>query len=105
MSEFTFTELQYSTDRKGPFALYIYRHDGYHDRAQWFRDKPVYLDEEITTSQAHNRAFAANANKQEVRICDGGDMLVFHAKNGKIIYGENFWHEIDGDQKQKVGAQ
>lgn len=92
----TLTTLQYSTDRKGPWKLYIYDQTGYHDGGQWFRAKPKYPDEEITTAQAHNLAFVAVAKKQEVRICDGGDMLVFHAKDGKILYPENakeFWEE------------
>jgi len=89
------TELQYGEDRKGPFKMYIYEpHSEYHRGGVWFRKKPLYPDEEITTAQAHNRAFAAVAKGLEVRICDGGDMLVFHAKDGKILYPENpkeFW--------------
>lgn len=41
MPTHTLTELQYSTDRKGPWALYIYNPRGYHNGAVWFRDKPL----------------------------------------------------------------
>ena len=100
----TLTQLQYSTDRKGPFALYVYDANGYHRGPQWFRDKPKYPDEEITTAQAHNRAFAANAKQLEVRVTDPGDMLVFHCKDGKVLYGENFWHEV-GDSPGQSPAK
>lgn len=97
MTLHTLTELQYSTERKGPFALYIYDENGYHTGKQWFRAKPLYAGEEITTGQAHNLAFAAVAKGLEVRACDGGDMLVFHAKDGKVLYPADaaaFWEEI-----------
>ena len=92
------TELQYSTDRKGPWKLYIYESDGYHRGGQWFRNPPLkYHDEEITSNEAHSRTSAAITAKREVRICDGGDMLVFHSENGRVIYPakpREFWREI-----------
>ncbi len=97
MAHFHLTELQYSNEREGPWRLYIYGPDGYHSGGQWFRKKPKYPDEEITTAQAHNRALVAVSEGKEVRITDGGDMLVFHAKGGKVLYPaepKKFWEEI-----------
>lgn len=90
----TLTRLQYSQERKGPFALYIFREDGFHTGKQWFENKPRYPDEEITTAEAMGRTTRAMAAGLEVRICDGGDQLVFHAQGSSVIYGEKFWDEI-----------
>lgn len=81
METFTLTELQYSQDRKGPFALYIFDSTGYHSGRQYFASKI-------------KRADAAIAKGKEVRITDGGDMLVFHSRGGKVLFGEKFWEEI-----------
>jgi hypothetical protein len=97
METFTLTDLQYSDDRRGPFRLYIYRRDGLHDGGQWFRNKPKHPDEEITTGQAHNRTFAAVAKGLEVRITDSGDMLVYHARGGKVLFPNDpkaFWEGL-----------
>jgi hypothetical protein len=88
------TQLQYSTDRRGPFKLYVYRPDGFHEGGVWFRPAPKYPDEEITVLEAEKRTLKAIAEGREVRICDGGDMLVFHAKGGKILHRENFFQEV-----------
>lgn len=90
----TLTELQYSTDRTEPMRLYVFRKDGYHTGGVWFRTKIKYPKEEITTAEAKRRTDEAMAKKLEVRICDGGDMLVFHAKDGKIVYGDDFWETV-----------
>jgi hypothetical protein len=87
------TQLQYSEERKGPFMLYIYD-NGRPGPGQWFREIPVYPDEEITSVAAKVKSALAVARGAEVRICDGGDMLVFHSKGGKILFGEKFWEEI-----------
>lgn len=92
------TELQHSTDIKGSLALYIYDENGFHRGPQYFRKHVKYPSEEITSAQAHNRAFVAVSKGLEVRITDSGDMLVFHAKDGKILYPENpakFWEECE----------
>lgn len=94
----TLTELQYSNDRKGPFKLYIYDSTGYHQGPQWFRRPPLqYPDEEITAHEAMVRALEAFAIGCEIRITDGGDMLVYHAKDRKVLYPQpigNFWNEM-----------
>ena len=92
----TLTKLQYSKDRKGPFALYIYEMNSeYHSRPTWFQDEPKYPEEgEITTERAHAIAKGAFMQGREVRVTDSGDMLVFHAKGKKVLYGEQFWEEI-----------
>jgi hypothetical protein len=89
------TELQHAEIGNGPWALYIYGRDGYHSGKKWFRKGPMkYPAEEITAAQAKERVAKAIREKREVRICDGGDMLVFHAQNGMIIYPaipSEFW--------------
>ncbi len=92
----TLKQLQYSIDRRGPFALYVYEPNSeYHRGKVWFMDKPQYPEEgEITTAEAFKKTVDAMCSGREVRICDGGDMLVFHAKNKKILYGQNFWDEV-----------
>lgn len=93
----TLTKLQYSTDRKGPFCLYIYYQniDG-HAGGTWFMAKPRYPEEgEITITVAKERFEKSMQHGREIRITDSGDMLVLHAKAGKILYGENFWKEIE----------
>jgi hypothetical protein len=102
MPEYEFNELQYSNDREGPWRLYIYEPDGYHSGGQWFRRPPLkYPDEEITAREAMHRALQAEVQQKEVRICDGGDMLIYHWKDGKILYPaqeamRTFWNEIVG---------
>jgi hypothetical protein len=94
MSTYHLTELQYSDDLKGPWALYIYGLSGYHSGAQWFARKIRYPDEEITITEAKKRMKDAMRACAEIRVCDSGDMLVFHAQNGKVLHGDNFWKDI-----------
>jgi hypothetical protein len=95
----TLTELQYVDSGEGPWALYIYGHDGMHSGKKWFRRGTMkYPDEEITIAEAHKRVDEAIAKQYEVRICDGGDMLVFHSACGQILYpesGRDFWFEVE----------
>lgn len=68
-----------------------------HRGGQWFRDKPVYKDEEITSAEARDRVGDAMDEGLEVRICDGGDMLVYHSKGSQVLYPKDprkFWEEI-----------
>ena len=94
----TLTELQYTETADGPWKLYIYGRSGYHTGCKWFRRGPMkYPDEEITFAQAKQRTEKAIAEKREVRICDGGDMLVFHSQDGVVLYpksAEEFWKEV-----------
>ena len=91
----TLTELQHAETGDGPWRLYIYGRDGLHSGGKWFRKGLMkYPEEEITAAEASERAKSAIARKQEVRICDGGDNLVFHAANGAVLYGDNFWQEV-----------
>ena len=91
----TLTELQYAEIGEGPWRIYFYNPDGYHSSGKWFRKgKMKYPDEEITVAEAKKRFDANTAKGLEVRICDGGDNLVFHAANGKILYGEGFWEAV-----------
>ena len=92
------TELQYSRERKGPFALVIYEPNSeYHAAPQWFENTPRFPDHIIATPEAMYRAERAILEGREVRITDSGDMLVFHARDGKVLYPNNpekFWEEI-----------
>jgi|ERR1700677_2507997 hypothetical protein len=95
----TLTELQYSKDRKGPWQLYIYEPNSeYHHGGIWFMAKPLYPEEgEITIEQARQLALNAVEEKREVRIVDGGDMLVFHSRDGRTLYPKDevkFWDDI-----------
>ncbi len=92
----TLTQLQHSDDRKGPWKLYIYeQNSGYHRGGVWFMEKPKYPEEgEITITVALNRVMNAEAELREVRICDVGDMLVYHSKDGRVLHGANFFNEI-----------
>lgn len=95
MPSFTLSELQYSTDRKGPWRLYVYNADGTgYEVRQYFSRHIRYPDEEVPIQTAKQLTDAALAKNREVRITDGGDFLVFHAQHGRIVYGENFWKEI-----------
>ena len=95
MAVHTLTTMQYSEDRKGPWKMYIYEPNSeYHRGGQWFAKRVRYPDEEISVPIAHTLYEQVFAAGREIRICDGGDMLVLHAKGGKVLYGENFWNEI-----------
>jgi hypothetical protein len=93
-------EIYYSEDRKGPFKLYVYRPDGYHTGGQWFMKVPRYPDppdNELNYAQAKTIVEAAMEQGLEVRICDWGDFLVFHAQHGTVLHPTNhdFWKEIE----------
>jgi hypothetical protein len=99
MEHHELTELQYSHDRKGPFRLYIYEPNSEcHCGGIWFQRVPQYPEEgEISCAEAMVLALEAQSAGREVRICDAGDMLVYHQKGGKILYPQpigNFWSEI-----------
>ena len=97
----TVTELQYTETGEGPWALYIYGNVGYHSGKKWFRKGPIkYPDEEISKDEAYQNTVAAITLNREVRICDGGDKLVFHAQDGEVVYGENFWSELGFDLRK-----
>lgn len=93
MAVHTLTKLQYSEDRSGPWKLYVYEPNSeYHRGGVWFRKgKPKYPDEELGFTAAKVKCANAMRNGREVRICDGGDMLVFHAQGETILYGDKFW--------------
>jgi hypothetical protein len=92
------TEFQYAETGKGPWRLYLFGKDHFHSGGMWFREgKSKYPDEEISFAKAKELAEAAIGNKLEVRVCDGGDELVFHSENGKVVYGNTFWNEAKPD--------
>jgi len=85
---------RYSEDRVGPWKLYIYGQDGFHSGGQWFARDIKYPDEEIGVFAAYVRYREAFDSGLEIRICDGGDQLVHHAKDRRIIYGPQFWDDV-----------
>jgi hypothetical protein len=96
MATHNLSELQYSEDRQGPWKLYVYEpYSEYHRGGVWFRrGKAKYPDEELGFTAAKVKCANAMRNNREVRICDGGDNLVFHAQGSRILFGEKFWDEI-----------
>lgn len=98
----TITELTYAEKSgPGPWRLYIYDEHDFHSGGKWFRNGNVkHPDEEISKEEAYQNCVATILLKCEVRICDGGDHLVFHAQNGEVIYGENFWEELGFDLRK-----
>lgn len=101
------TELRYAQPSY-PMRLYIYGADGFHRGGIWFEKTPRYPDqpgssinrnETISTSNARMLCDAALAMGNEVRITDGGDMLVFHSQLGVTLYPESsaaFWAAVEG---------
>ncbi len=96
----TLDALQYSDDRRLPMKLYLLAKDGHHRGGKWFMHVPEYPEEgEITLEDARKMAEDHMAHGQEVRICDGGDMLVFHSKDGKMVHptsgtASEFWSSL-----------
>lgn len=76
---------------EGPWVLYIYGDDGYHSGGQWFDTTVKYPDEAISFEAARELANKAMAEGHEVRVCNGGDELVFWFKNGVMPHGSTFW--------------
>ena len=79
----------------GPWRLYVYDTTGHYAKAPWFRrGRMQYPDEEITLRAAEALANRAVKSRLEVRVTDGGDNLVFHAVDGVVVYGTDFWAEV-----------
>ena len=96
---YTLTDLQHAETGEGPWRLYIYGKDGYHSGASRF-SRTSTMDSENRTipfEEAKDREHYATKGGLEVRITDTGDMLVFHSQDGKVIYGDNFWKEAEGN--------
>lgn len=95
MPSYELAGLQYSEDREGPWRLYVYDRlgRGYEVRV-WFARKVKYPEEENSIAVAKAIVDKALASGQEVRICDGGDILVYHARGGRVLYGREFWKEL-----------
>ena len=93
----TLTELQYSVP-SWPLRLFIFHEDGYHRGGIWFEPKPRYPEEgELSTEQALPLILAAIEQGREVRIANGGDLLVFHSVDGVTLFPESwsvFWAAV-----------
>jgi hypothetical protein len=96
MTTFNLAELQHSNDREGLWKLYIFEKDSnFHRGGVWFAERPKYPEEgEITTVEAEKRCIAAVLDGREVRVCDCGDMLVYHFDGRNVLHGFNFWNEV-----------
>ena len=93
------TQLQYSDDRNGTLRLYVYRLDGRgYEIRQFFARTIRYPDEEISVPAAKLLCDAAVDLGREVRITNGGDLFVFHARDGEVIWpksgADSFWREV-----------
>lgn len=92
------TQLEYAVPVKGEsFRLYILDADGMHNGGQWFRRVPKYFDEEVAVEYAEHLAGQAIRDGKEVRVTDGGDLLVYHVVGGKQLYPadtENVWEAM-----------
>ena len=90
------TQLQHAETGNGPYRLYVYRSDEIHTEGylvpRWQAEDV--RDEEIPWREAELRTEQAVTQRREVRICDGGDNLVFHAVDGEILHGAHFWKEV-----------
>ncbi len=64
-----------------PLNLYIYDENGRYT-------EPIYINNEsvLKSSVIKNLLRTAIYKKREVRITDTGDLLVFHAQNGEILF-------------------
>lgn len=96
MPELFLNDLQYADTRAGRFCLYR-SNDGQHGLPIRFsvpKDPAGALGPEA----ARGSALAWQALGLEVRVVDSGDCVVFHAKNGRIVYPRqgDFWAEVEG---------
>ena len=63
-----------------PLLLYIYGDEGLNQGS-------IRLNNEVALAYAFRTSIKyAIENKREVRITDTGDLLCFHARDGKILY-------------------
>lgn len=82
-------DLEHGTDLRGPLFLYIFHRDGKHAGAMRF-------DARSGKDSARMQAERHVALNREVRITNCGDFLVFHAKDGKVLFppdAEAFWRD------------
>ena len=96
MEEHNLTELQYAQPQKGEdLKLFLYDKSGFHSAAIWFTSGVIrYPDEQTSAEIAKSVVERHIAQNLEVRITDAGDLLVFHARHGRVLYpssAEQFW--------------
>jgi hypothetical protein len=77
---FTLTKLQYAIDPAFPLRGYVYGADGMHRGAEWLATP------EALQAFLAGPALKAMAEHREVRVTDGGDMMVLHARDGKVLF-------------------
>lgn len=99
VTEHTLTELQYAQPQKGEdFKLFLFGADGFHSGAIWFTSGAIrYPDEQTSADVAKHLVERHMREKLEVRICNGGDLLVFHSIGGRQLYpvnGADFWSRV-----------
>lgn len=99
MPTFTLNQLQYSDDRTGILRIYVFHPSGRgYEARQYFSRHIRYPEEEVSVGDAKAISDAAVSNGREVRITNGGDELVFHAKDGVVLFpaegADAFWRSI-----------
>lgn len=99
MSTSILDALQYDDDRTGILRLYVFHPSGMgYEVRQYFSRHIRYPDEEISVADAREIASAAVAAGKEVRITNCGDLLIFHARAGAVLFPldgeESFWRSI-----------
>jgi hypothetical protein len=91
MSFFHFDKIQYATDATYPLFLWLYTEDG---KLPPFGAERVENERELNTYLQVCESYIREG--REVRIVDRGDMMVFHARNGKIEYPQPKKEETNG---------
>jgi hypothetical protein len=99
MEEHELTTLQFTQPQKGEdFKLYLYDAHGFHTGAIWFTSGKIRYPDEQTSAEIAKHLVEQHLQEQlEVRITNGGDLLVFHAQQGKVLYpasAELFWENV-----------
>lgn len=99
MIEHNLSEILFADPIRGEdFKLYLYDNDGFHSGAIWFTSGRIrYPDEQIPAEMARGLAEKHMMGGLEVRITNGGDLLVFHSMRGQMLYptnAESFWSKV-----------
>jgi hypothetical protein len=88
--------LIYDDKMSGWLRLYIYQRNGYHSGGLWFGPDVTFPD--LSVASARRCTEAAMADGREVRITNGSDFLVFHARGNELIHpsdAQAFWSDVE----------
>lgn len=96
----TLTQLQYASPVKGQvLRLYVYNEDGFPSGGKWFSSNLAEEDVDMDAVSAATLEMTARFRGCETKVTDLGDKLVFHSKNGDVLYpqgmsGGDFWKSV-----------